>query len=167
MDKKIGDVIEDNGKRYECVQDKFRCDGCEHPNSNHYGCCYSNQCACGSFILKEIKMFTKEDLKEGDVVTRRDGVVGVVSGLWIVYTNTPDHTPDYFVDNYYSDLCWLSYASAADIIKVERPVAPEVLYERPTEPVIEVIVKVDGKECKLSTLSEETLLSIHKISKEN
>ena len=165
MDKEIGDVVSYKDINYVRVATKNNdsCSGCDL-----YGKIYSCdfKCGRGNIILKEynMKMFTKEDLRDGDIVTRRDGLVGFIKGNLSIYE---DNSYNLNINRYLDNFMWVSWETGADIIKVERPVALEVLYERPTEPVIEVILKVDGKESKLSTLSEETLLSIHKISKEN
>lgn len=78
--------------------------------------------------------FTKSDLKDGDIVTYRNGLKKIVSGdkLW---ENDDLFTP---LRYYTEDLKDVDGEEEYDIVKVERPVKYETLFERKEEILDEV-----------------------------
>jgi len=73
--------------------------------------------------------FTKSDLKDGDIVTYRNGLKKIVSGdkLW---ENDDLFTP---LRYYTEDLKDVDGEEEYDIVKVERPVQHETVFERKEE----------------------------------
>lgn len=97
---------------------------------------------CYPYMLKDIrepfkenelalveKQFTKSDLKDGDIVTYRNGLKKIVSGdkLW---GNDDLFTP---LRYYTEDLKDVDGEEEYDIVKVERPVQYETVFERKEE----------------------------------
>lgn len=97
---------------------------------------------CYPYMLKDIrepfkenelalveKQFTKSDLKDGDIVTYRNGLKKIVSGdkLW---ENDDLFTP---LRYYTEDLKDVDGEEEYDIVKVERPVQYETVFERKEE----------------------------------
>jgi hypothetical protein len=107
------------------------------------------------------KAFTKADLKNGDVIKRRDGTVQIVcleTGTCICPNGGFDSVSD--INN---DLTYRSWSSG-DIMEVRRPRAErhcsfkafdakygELVYERsePEEMTLEEVCKALGKEIKI------------------
>lgn len=101
---------------------------------------------CYPYILKDIRetfredelelvevQFTKSDLKDGDIVTYRNGLKKIVSGDKL-YGNDLFTSLRYYPE----DLKDVDGEEKNDIVKVERPVKYETLFERKEEILDEV-----------------------------
>ena len=90
----------------------------------------------GDFRLTKIndEQFTKADLKEGDIVTYRNGVKRFVSGDKLVKNGYFCH----YLNNCKSDLINVHGKKELDIIKVERPYKYKTIFEHKEEILDEV-----------------------------
>lgn len=75
---------------------------------------------------KVAKTFTKADLKEGDILTLRNGKTGTYSSNMNIYGLRKDHINKDLTNNGYCE-------RELDIVKVERVKETEVVYERKEE----------------------------------
>ena len=82
--------------------------------------------------LVKPKQFTKSDLKDGDIVTQRDGRKKVVCKAKTELRGICERA-SLPIDNYTKDLIDKDGEAQFDIIKVERPVQYETVYERKEE----------------------------------
>jgi len=85
------------------------------------------------------KQFTKSDLKDGDIVTYRNGDKRYVDATnkKIVYIDD-HHCLSFRFDNFIEDLTDKARDTEYDIIKVERPTGYETVFERKEEILDEV-----------------------------
>lgn len=72
--------------------------------------------------------FTKSDLKDGDIVTYREGTKGMKQGERVIRKH--NYT---YLGGYNEDLTILNGQTEYDIIKVERPTQYETVFERKQE----------------------------------
>lgn len=79
-------------------------------------------------MLELKEKFSKENLKNGDIVTRKDKNKGIVDMRNGKITRLDDSTCFIFLSNYTEDL--KNIYSDFDIIKVERPVEYKTIFER-------------------------------------
>ena len=79
-------------------------------------------------MLELKEKFSKENLKNGDIVTRKDKNKGIVDMRNGKITRLDDSTCFIFLSNYTEDL--INIYSDFDIIKVERPVEYKTIFER-------------------------------------
>lgn len=97
-----------------------------------------------TFELVESKKFTKSDLKDGDVVTRRDKSKSRVYKKENKIIRLDNNNMFIPLSNYTEDLKNTGGAGKClDIIKVERPVKYETVFERAEEEKKEILDKVE------------------------
>lgn len=97
-----------------------------------------------TFELVESKKFTKSDLKDGDVVTRRDKSKSRVYKKENKIIRLDNNNVFIPLSNYTEDLKNTGGAGKClDIIKVERPVKYETVFERVEEEKKEILDKVE------------------------
>lgn len=97
-----------------------------------------------TFELVESKKFTKSDLKDGDVVTRRDKSKSRVYKKENKIIRLDNNNMFIPLSNYTEDLKNTDGAGKClDIIKVERPVKYETVFERVEEEKKEILDKVE------------------------
>lgn len=90
------------------------------------------------FELIKPKTFTKKDLKEGDIITLRNGIKGTYEGEWT-------RVDDLRYINIENDLTNNGLrGKALDIVKVERIKETEVVFER-TEETTEILDETERK----------------------
>lgn len=94
-----------------------------------------------TFELVESKKFTKSDLKDGDVVTRRDKSKSRVYKKENKIIRLDNNDIFTYLCSYTEDL--KNICKAFDIIKVERPAKYETVYERVEEEKKEILDKVE------------------------
>lgn len=160
MKFKVGDIIKGKeNKRYAVTDEDMKkakvleVNGSnmqikviEHSNFFVKGITYTVKNSTEYFELIESKKFTKSDLKDGDIVTRRDGKKGVVNMRDEKIIRLDDN--DYFIYlfNYTEDL--RNICAKFDIIKVERPTKYETVYERAEDEKKEILDKVEKEYLK-------------------
>lgn len=80
-----------------------------------------------------LKLFKKSDLKDGDVVTQRDGCKKIVCNKATNLRGINECMTSLSINNYTDDLKDRDRQTQYDIIKVERPVKYETVYESKEE----------------------------------
>lgn len=75
------------------------------------------------------KTFTKSDLKDGDIVTYRNGDTRSVKGKYLYWKGSIANN----LDNYTKELLDVDKKHNIDIVKVERPISYETIFERKEE----------------------------------
>lgn len=80
--------------------------------------------------LVKTAQFTKSDLKDGDIVTYRNGAKRTLKGEKLI---NQEGYEMYDLIQYKTDLTDIGEQRSLDIIKVERPVQYETVYERKEE----------------------------------
>lgn len=91
-----------------------------------------------TFELVESKKFTKSDLKDGDIVTRRDKNKGIVNERDNEIRRLDNNNMVIPLSSYTEDLKNTGRAGKClDIIKVERPIKYETVYERAEEEILD------------------------------
>lgn len=93
-------------------------------------------------VLKIENGFSKADLEFGDKVTYKNGSVKTVSGPFLI-----DHQGCAFLD-YYDEELKCEENPDIDIVKVERPIKYETVYERTEEEKKEILDKVEREYLK-------------------
>ncbi len=90
-------------------------------------------------MFEGLAAFTKSDLKDGDICTLRNGDKDKY---------LDENFLNYDIDNYNEDLTDVDSEKEYDIVKVERPLKIETVFEReePTEMTIEEIEEKLGLE---------------------
>ena len=88
---------------------------------------------CASDWLVEENKMAKEDLKNGDIVTLRNGDRLSIEGSTISDINDSNHNPVYSLGQFKDDLTFYRPEREYDIIRVERPVKYETVFEREEE----------------------------------
>lgn len=88
-------------------------------------------------VLKIENGFSKADLEFGDKVTYRNGSAKTVSGPFLI-----DHQGCAFLD-YYDEKLKCEENPDIDIVKVERPIKYETVYERTEEEKKDILDKVE------------------------
>lgn len=102
-----------------------------------------------TFELVESKKFTKSDLKDGDIVTRRDKNKSKVYKKENKIIRLDNNDIFTFLCNYTEDLKNTGGAGKClDIIKVERPVKYETVYERVEEDKKEILDETEREYLK-------------------
>ena len=84
------------------------------------------------WLVEENKM-AKEDLKNGDIVTLRNGDRLMLSVKSFCDLSENNHNPIYTLNQFKDDLTYYINEREDDIIKVERPVKYETVFEREEE----------------------------------
>ncbi len=161
-----------SGKSFaeECKYDEYQEDTCVNFNLSDTDVSFSdvefykhNNCIIlemEDFIMPK-KQFTKADLKTGDFVQRRDGVVCVVLKEYGAITHSKGFD---LLNNYKDDLISKNNLSRLDIMAVHRPIdardcqferfaqgRAKLIYERKEveEMTLEQVCKLLGKEIKI------------------
>ena len=155
MEFKVGDIIKGKNKRYMFTNESMKKAKVLIANENdmeieiieHFweflkGERYIVRNSTKYFELIEEKKFTKSDLKDGDIVTRRDGEKGIVIEGKV--RNLKDS--DFFIK--LSDCTKklknkVNGNECLDFVKVERPVKYETVFERAEEEKKEILDKVE------------------------
>lgn len=87
-------------------------------------------------MFEELVTFTKADLRDGDVVTTREGEKDIFHD---------GHFTKYNIDCYNDDLTDVDSDKEYDIVKVERPIKLETIFEREEEPTELTISEIKEK----------------------
>lgn len=157
MEFKVGDIIKGKNKRYMFTNESMKKAKVLIANENdmeieiieHFwgflkGERYIVRNSTKYFELIEEKKFTKSDLKDGDIVTRRDKNKSRVYKKENKIIRIDDNDIFTFLDDYTEDLKNAGgTGKCLDIIKVERPVKYETVYERVEEEKKEILDKVE------------------------
>lgn len=157
MKFKVGDIIKGKNKRYMFTNESMKKAKVLIANENdmeieiieHFweflkGERYIVRNSTKYFELIEEKKFTKSDLKDGDIVTRRDKNKSRVYKKENKIIRIDDNDIFTFLDDYTEDLKNAGgTGKCLDIIKVERPVKYETVYERVEEEKKEILDKVE------------------------
>lgn len=103
----------------------------EHLDKNKIGQTYEVAKYNFEECFEILKQFTKSDLKDGDIVTYRSGDIRILKGRELIdEEGRACNNIDYA---YSDDLTYKIGDRKFDIIKVERPVKYETVYERKEE----------------------------------
>lgn len=132
----------------ELLKDDMRIKILEHSDVDEIGETYSVINSNKKFELTKAYEFTKKDLKDGDIVTLRNGDK-------LIYCEDDKHFADLRStnSNYLSyrhelndDLTYNDSDENSDIVKVERPVEYDVVYTRGTKEIKKMTVAEICKE---------------------
>lgn len=155
MDFKVGDIIKGKeNKRYAVTDENMKkakvleVNGSdmkikviEHSDFFVKGITYTVKNSTEYFELVKAKKFTKSDLQDGDIVTRRDKSKSIVNKRGEKIMRLDNNNMFTYLYNYTEDL--KNICKAFDIIKVERPIKYETVYERAEEEKKEILDKVE------------------------
>lgn len=158
MDFKVGDIIKGKSNDYVWTNERMKrakvlkvkgndmtIEVIEHFLEFINGARYTVKNSTKYFELIEEKEFTKSDLQDGDIVTLRNGLKYRKSGGKIC-TRYASISLDYFTEN-------LKYREQnkgnIDVIKVERPVKYETIFQRVEEEKKEILDKVEKNYLKI------------------
>lgn len=79
------------------------------------------------------EVMKKEDLKNGDIVTLKNGDKMVHTGYGLKDLEKSNNNPVYSLDSYDDDFKYYRCNEKYDVVKVERPVKYETVFEREEE----------------------------------
>ena len=158
MNFKVGDIIKGKNKRYMFTNESMKkakvlkvkgndmtIEVIEHFWEFLKGERYIVRNSKEYFELIEEKKFTKSDLQDGDIVTRRDKSKGIVNKREKKIMRL-DGNMFIYLHNYTEDL--KNICKAFDIIKVERPIKYETVYERAEEEKKEILDETEREYLK-------------------
>ena len=158
MNFKVGDIIKGKNKRYMFTNESMKkakvlkvkgndmtIEVIEHFWEFLKGERYIVRNSKEYFELIEEKKFTKSDLQDGDIVTRRDKSKGIVNKREKKIMRL-DGNMFIYLYNYTEDL--KNICKAFDIIKVERPIKYETVYERAEEEKKEILDETEREYLK-------------------